>query len=89
MATAAIIAAAIEVHRTLGPGVLERIYEECPAAELSLSGLPYERQRAYLRLTNKPYGLLSNFHLPLLKEGIRLYLNPVLLRSSGSPCEVF
>lgn len=132
VATEGIIAAAIEVHRALGPGLLESIYEECLAAELSLRGLPYERQRAvpleykgrrlgsdlrvdllvndrvvvelkavekilpihaaqvvtYLRLTNKPYGLLINFHVPLLKEGIRRYLNPVPLRSSVSPCEI-
>jgi GxxExxY protein len=43
--THAIIGAAIEVHRALGPGLLEAVYEECLARELSLRGVSYERQR--------------------------------------------
>jgi GxxExxY protein len=39
-----IIAAAIEVHRLLGPGLLESIYEEALCHELSLRGIPAERQ---------------------------------------------
>lgn len=39
-----VIGAAIEVHRHLGPGLLESIYEECLARELELRGLTYERQ---------------------------------------------
>ena len=129
--TQKIIGAAIEVHRALGPGLLESIYEECMAAELTLQGCRFERQRAvplvykghrlgsdlrvdllvddvvvvelkaiektlpihsaqvitYLRLTEKPYGLLINFNVPLLKDGIRRYLNPHLLRCSVPPCE--
>lgn len=42
--TEAIIGAAIEVHRHLGPGLLESAYEECLCEELSLGGLPYKRQ---------------------------------------------
>jgi hypothetical protein len=41
----AIIGAAIEVHRTLGPGLLESAYEECLCRELALRGIPFERQR--------------------------------------------
>jgi GxxExxY protein len=41
----------------------------------------------YLRLTKKPFGLLINFNVPLLKEGIRRFLNPHLLRASVPPCE--
>lgn len=44
--TSAIIEAAIEVHRELGPGLLESIYEECLAEELRLRGLHVERQVA-------------------------------------------
>jgi GxxExxY protein len=43
--TASIIACAIEVHRILGPGLLESIYEEALCHELSLRGLPFERQK--------------------------------------------
>ena len=43
--THAIIGAAIEVHRTLGPGLLESAYEECPARELTVRGIPFERQK--------------------------------------------
>ena len=39
-----VIGAAIEVHKSLGPGLLESIYEECLCHELSLRGLTYKRQ---------------------------------------------
>src|ERR1035438_6744041 len=39
-----IIGAAIEVHRTLGPGLLESPYEECLCHELHLHGLKFQRQ---------------------------------------------
>jgi GxxExxY protein len=42
--TEAIIGAAIEVHRLLGPGLLESIYEEALCHELSLRGIPVQRQ---------------------------------------------
>ncbi|HME32569.1 MAG TPA: GxxExxY protein [Terriglobales bacterium] len=42
--TAPIIGAAIEVHRLLGPGLLESAYEECLCHELHLRGLTFERQ---------------------------------------------
>jgi GxxExxY protein len=38
----AVLGAAIEVHRTLGPGLLESIYHECMAHELELRSVPYE-----------------------------------------------
>jgi GxxExxY protein len=44
--TREIIAGAIEVHRALGPGLLESIYEECLAVELSDRGLAVQRQLA-------------------------------------------
>jgi len=39
-----VIGSGIEVHRALGPGYLERIYEEAFAIELSLCGIRFERQ---------------------------------------------
>ena len=39
-----VLGAAIEVHRALGPGYLERVYEEALAVELSLRGIKFERQ---------------------------------------------
>ena len=43
--TEGIIGAAIEVHRKLGPGLLERAYRECLAQEFLLRGIEYERER--------------------------------------------
>ncbi len=108
--TESIIGAAIEVHKQLGPGLLESAYEECLCHELYLRGIQFHRQLdlpvlykglkldcgyrldllvedtvvveqllpvheaqllTYLRLAAKPVGLLINFNVPLLKEGIR------------------
>jgi GxxExxY protein len=41
-----VIGLAIDVHRALGPGLLESVYEECLCLELRQSGLPYKRQLA-------------------------------------------
>ena len=43
--TGEVIGAAIEVHKTLGPGLLESTYEECLCRELELRKIPYERQK--------------------------------------------
>ena len=40
-----VIGACIEVHRALGPGLLESAYEICLAQELTLRGVPFERQK--------------------------------------------
>ncbi len=42
--TGAIIGAAIEVHKTLGPGLLESVYEDCLAVEFNERGLKFRRQ---------------------------------------------
>jgi GxxExxY protein len=117
--TGEIIGAAIEVHRHLGPGLLESAYEVCVAVELESRGLQVERQKelpvrykgrqidtgyridllvnqqvilelksvraiepiheaqllTYLRLAEKRYGLLLNFNVPVMKQGIRRLLN--------------
>lgn len=39
-----VVAAALDVHKTLGPGFLEAVYEEALAVELKLRGIPYRRQ---------------------------------------------
>jgi GxxExxY protein len=113
--TAKVIGLCIEIHRELGPGLLESAYEECLAYELSTAGLRFERQRAlpvrykdvqldcgyrldlvvedalilelkavtelhsiheaqlltYLKLDKKTLGLLLNFNVPTLKQGVR------------------
>lgn len=43
--THTIIGAAIEVHRTLSPGLLENAYEECRAREFTLRGIAHEKQK--------------------------------------------
>ncbi len=54
--TGEIIGSAIEVHRTLGPGLLESVYEECLCHELALRGIAFERQ----------------LPLPVVYKGVRL-----------------
>jgi GxxExxY protein len=117
--TRQIIGAAIEVHRNLGPGLLESAYETCLAYELRKLGLRIEMQKplpllykevkldcgyrldivvenavileikavekllpihdaqllSYLRLTNKRVGLLINFHVSVLKHGVKRIVN--------------
>ena len=113
--TGEIIGAAIEVHKALGPGLLESAYEKCLCHEFKLRSFPFERQKqlpieykgvkldcgyrldivvwnkiilelkscsellpiheaqllTYLKLTNMKVGLLINFNVPVLKEGIK------------------
>jgi GxxExxY protein len=110
-----VIGLCIEIHRELGPGLLESAYEECLAYELSQAGLRFERQRplpvrykevqldcgyrldfviegllivelkavtelhpiheaqlhTYLKLDKKSLGLLINFNVPTLKQGVK------------------
>ncbi|MCC5797220.1 MAG: GxxExxY protein [Methylophaga sp.] len=66
--TRAIIGAAIEVHRHIGPGLLEAIYEECLVSELQQKGLKLSNQHS-LPLTYKGKQLNSLYRLDLLVEG--------------------
>ena len=114
-----IIGAAIEVHKALGPGLLESAYEGCICHELGLGGLSLERQKplavrykginldcgyrldvvvenaiilelksckkiepihkaqllTYLRLSGLKLGLLLNFNVPLMRDGIVRIVN--------------
>lgn len=66
--TSKIIGAAIEVHRHLGPGLLESAYETCMAYELEERGLPVERQKA-LPIHYKEIRMDHGYRIDLLVEG--------------------
>lgn len=114
-----VIGCAIKVHRRLGPGLLESVYEECLAYELTKAGIFFERQKpmpviyddihldagyridlmvnrdlvvelkavetlmpihlaqtlTYLRLAECRYGLLINFNVAVLIEGVKRVVN--------------
>jgi hypothetical protein len=63
-----IIGAAIEVHKILGPGLLESVYEEALCHEFYIRGINFLRQQKHL-------GLIINFHKPILREGIHRVVN--------------
>jgi GxxExxY protein len=119
-----IIKCAIEVHKHLGPGLMESVYDVCLFKELESIGLHVERQKVlpvtykgqvlhkdfvidqlveneiilelksidgilpvhdaqlltYLKLADKKLGLLINFNVPILKDGIRRKINGNLNR---------
>lgn len=62
-----VIGASIEVHRSVGPGLLETAYEECLVRELSLRGLAFERQRA-ISLEYKGIEIPNAYRVDLLVE---------------------
>ncbi len=64
-----IIGAAIEVHKQLGPGLLESAYEECLAHEMRLQNILYERQKP-LPLTYKGVQPDCGYRLDFLVENI-------------------
>lgn len=110
-----VVDSSMSVHRALGPGLLESVYEICLCHELATRGVSFERQveipikyrgirleaglrvdlivdselivelkavaehstlfeaqlLSYLKLTGKRLGLLINFHVPLLKDGVK------------------
>jgi GxxExxY protein len=65
--THAIIGAAIEVHKQLGPGLLESAYEECLARELTLRNIKFERQKS-LPVVYKDVKLDCGYRLDFLVE---------------------
>ena len=72
-----VIAALIEVHRHLGPGLLESAYEACVCAELSERGLKFERQRP-LAINYKGAHLDCGYRLDLVvQDSILLELKAV------------
>ncbi len=117
--TGSIIGAAIEVHKALGPGLLESAYEECICREFEERGLRFQRQKplpivykgvrldcgyrldivvedavllelkacerlepihhaqvlTYLKLSGLKLGLLMNFNVSVMKEGIVRIVN--------------
>ena len=123
-----IIGAALEVHRELGPGLLESTYAACLRYELARRALPFESEKAvpvrykdveidcsyrldlvvastviveikavarielvheaqllsYLRITGCPIGLLINFNVALLKNGLRRFVRGFDEESSRS-----
>lgn len=114
-----IVNSAFKVHKQLGPGLLERVYEVCLAHEITKTGLDVKRQVdipifydgiefseglrldlliedsiiieikaveqinpvweaqiiSQLKLLNKDLGFLINFNVPLIKSGIRRFIN--------------
>ena len=63
-----VIGALIEVHRALGPGLLESAYEACFCHELSLCGLAFERQRP-VGITYKGLIVDCGYRVDVLVEG--------------------
>ena len=84
-----IIGAAIEVHRHLDPGLLESAYEECLCRELEIRNIVFERQKPLkvvykgitldcgykLDIVVEDKGILINFNVPVLKDGIKRIVN--------------
>lgn len=66
--TEQIIGAAIEVHRSLGPGLLESAYEACLSLELITRGLKIERQKA-MPLIYKGVPVGTGYRVDLIAEG--------------------
>lgn len=117
--TEKVIGACIEIHKELGPGLLESAYEECLCFELEQRGIRFTRQQVlpvtykqvrlecgykmdivvenrlilelktvehllpiheaqlltYLKLTGIKFGLLLNFNVPTLRQGIKRVVN--------------
>lgn len=67
--TERVIGAAIEVHRALGPGLLESAYEECLSHEFHLRGIPFARQVS-LPVEYKGVRLDCGYRLDLVVESV-------------------
>jgi hypothetical protein len=79
-----VIGALIEVHRHLGPGLLESAYEACLCRELVVPGLPFERQRA-MPLIYKGIQLDCGYRIDLVVGERVLGLRRLWLSSTSSP----
>lgn len=64
-----IIGCAFEVHRNLGPGLLESTYESCLCYELDKQGIKYERQKE-LTIDYKGITLTNGYRIDILVEGL-------------------
>jgi GxxExxY protein len=64
-----IIGAAIDVHRELGPGLLESVYEECLCHELATRSIPFERQKP-LPVAYKSIKMDCGYRIDLLVAGV-------------------
>jgi GxxExxY protein len=67
--THAIIGAAIEVHRSLGPGLLESSYHKCLLRELFVRGIPFEKERP-LPLEYKGINLECGYRIDVVVAGL-------------------
>ena len=65
--TEKIIGAAIEIHRNMGPGLFENIYEKCLCYELGLQNISFERQK-YIPITYKGNTFSFGFRADLVVE---------------------
>jgi GxxExxY protein len=65
--SADVIAACMEVHRTLGPGLLESAYERCLCIELAERGIQYERQKE-LPISYKGHSVDASYRIDLVVE---------------------
>lgn len=70
------IGCAIEVHRELGPGLLESTYEQCLARESveEIKGIHEAQLLTYMKLASVKTGLLINFNVPKLKDGLKRFV---------------
>jgi hypothetical protein len=73
--TGGVIAAAIKIHRALGPGLDDLVVVELKSVR-RLAPIHLAQVLTYLKLTGYPVGLLINFNVVLLKNGIRRVINP-------------
>lgn len=67
--TRTVIGAAIEVHRGLGPGLLESAYQNCLARELMVQGVAFEREKE-LPVIYKGLALDCGYRLDFLVDGV-------------------
>jgi len=70
--TERIIGCAIEVHRALGPGLLESAYQKCLAFELGQHGIPF-RQQVPVPVEYKGARIECGYRIDLLIDGLRRF----------------